>query len=156
MAGQETVLQNVLDALGPLAVHAVVTTGRSVDAVRLRMPANAEVHDFLPHDEVMPTVDLMVCHGGHATTMRALAHDLPLVVLPVHPAVDMRMIGRSVEQAGVGRLLARKATPAQIRTAVEELLADGPHREACAKVGARLRAQDGVRLGADAVEELLS
>ena len=156
VAGQEAVLQNVLDALGPLAVHAVVTTGRGVEAARLRVPGNAEVHAFLSHDEVMPTVDLVVCHGGHATTMRALAHDLPVVVLPVHPAVDMRMIGRSVERAGAGRLLAKTATPAQIRAAVEDLLKDGPHREACAQVGARLRAQDGVHAAADAVEELLA
>lgn len=156
VAGQESVLQNVLDALATLPVHTVVTTGRGVDPRRLHAPANAEVHEFLPHDEVLPTVDLLVGHGGHATTMRALAHDLPLVVLPVHPAVDMKMIGRSVEAAGAGRLLSRTATPGQIRVAVEELLADGPHRQACARVGARLRAQDGVRVAADAVEELLA
>lgn len=156
VAGQDTVLQHVLDGLEPLPVQVVVTTGAGVSPARLRVPPNAEVHEFLPHDEVMPAVDLLVGHGGHATTMRALAHDLPVVVLPVHPAVDMKMIGRAVEQAGAGRLLTRTATPEQVRAAVEELLADGPHRQAAARTGARLRAQDGARTAADAVEELLA
>lgn len=155
VAGQDKVLQNVLDALSGVAAHAVVTTGRGVDAGRLRAPANAEVHQFLPHHEVMPTVDLLIGHGGHATTMRALAHDLPVVVLPLHPAVDEKMIGRSAERAGVARLLSKTAKPAQIRTAVEALLGDGPHRQACAALGMRLRGQNGASAAADEVEALL-
>ncbi len=155
VAGQDTVLQNVLDALSRVTAHAIITTGRGVDVSSLRVPANAEVHPFLPHEEVMPTVDLLVGHGGHATTMLASAHDLPLVVLPLHPALDARMIGRSVERAGVGRLLAKTAKPEQIRAAIEGLLADGPHRQACARTGQRLRAQNGARTAADEVEALL-
>lgn len=155
VAGQDKVLQNVLDALGCVSAHVIVTTGRGVNAGSLRVPANAAVHEFLPHEEVMPTVDLLVGHGGHDTTMRALVHDLPLVILPLHPAVDEKMIGRSVERAGAGRLLAKNAKPEQIRAAVDALLADGPHRQAGAHIGQRLRAQNGAQTAADEVEALL-
>ena len=72
-------------------------------------------------------MSLVVGHGGHATTMRALAHDLPLVVMPMHPFLDQPMVGAQVEAAGGGRLVAKDATPEQLRPVIAALLADG-HR----------------------------
>ena len=65
--------------------------------------------------------------------MQALAHDLPLVVMPMHPMLDQPLVGRSVEQAGAGRVLSKKATADQLRAVIAELLADGPHRAAAAR-----------------------
>jgi len=31
----------------------------------------------------MPEVSLVVGHGGHGTTMQALAHDLPVLLMPM-------------------------------------------------------------------------
>ena len=154
--GQQRALQHVVDALAVVPAHAVVTTGHAVDPASLRVPEGMEVHRFVPHERLMPDVDLVVGHGGHATTMRALAHDLPLVVLPMHPALDQRMVGRSLERAGAARVLPKTAEPARIGRAVEELLADGPHRQAAARLGARLRSQDGAARAADEVEAVLA
>ena len=88
----------------------MVTTGPAVDPASLRPAANDEVHRFVPHADLMPQVSLVVGHGGHGTTMQALAHDLPLVVMPMHPMLDQPMVGR-LGRAGRRRtVVSKKAT----------------------------------------------
>ena len=100
----------------------------------------------------MPEVSMVVGHGGHATTMVALAHDLPLLVIPMDPMTDQVFIGKQIQRAGAGRTLGRRSSPEKIRSAVQELLDDGPHRAAAARLGAEVRSMPGATLGADAVE----
>jgi UDP:flavonoid glycosyltransferase YjiC (YdhE family) len=96
-----------------------------------------------------------VGHGGHGTTMQALAHDLPVVVVPMDRHTDQPMVGRSVEEAGAGRVVSKKATSGQLGPVLAELLADGPHRAEAARLGAAIRALPGATRGADAVEARL-
>ena len=148
-------LQTVLDATAGLDAEVVVTTGPVVDPGTLRPSANHVLHRYVPHAELMPRMTLVVGHGGHATTMQALAHDLPLVVMPMHPLLDQRMVGRSVQQAGAGRLVSKKATADELRPVFADLLADGPHRQAAARLGAAIRALPGAANAADRIELLL-
>ncbi len=115
-----------------------------------------EVHRWLRHADVLPGAALLVTHGGHGSAMTGLAHDLPLLVIPLDRHTDQPAVGRSVEAAGAGRVVSRKATVAELRAALAALVADGPHRAAAARLGAAIRATDAVRDGADALEELLS
>ena len=129
----------------------IVTTGPVIDVAELTVPANAEAHDYVDHDLLMPGVTLVIGHGGHATTMRALAHDLPLIVMPMHPMLDQTMVGQAVQDAGAGQLLAKEATPDEIRPVVEWLLADGPHRAAAAHLGSLIRESRGAATAADEI-----
>lgn len=155
--GQTRTMQNVLDACGGLDdVHVIATTGPVIDPDDLRPAGNTEVHRWLPHAEVLPQVSLVIGHGGHATTMAALAHDIPLLVLPSHPMLDQPMVGAAVEAYGAGRSLSRKAKPQQIKTAVVALLEDGPHRAAAGRLGASIRHHSGAVRAADLVEGVVA
>lgn len=154
-SGMAATLQRVLDAAADLPAKVVVTTGPVIDPAELRLPANAEAFRWLPHSELMPQVSMVVGHGGHSTTMLALAHDLPLLVLPLHPMVDQPMVGTAVETAGAGRRMSKKSSPAALRPVIEELLGDGPHREAAARLGAEIRLQSGAANAADRIEALV-
>jgi UDP:flavonoid glycosyltransferase YjiC (YdhE family) len=154
--GQRQVLQNILDALNGLPVQAIVTTGPAVSPADLRAPANAELYEYLPHSKVLPTVSLVIGHGGHATTMAALAHDLPVIVLPMLKLMDQRKIGQAVQNAGAGRLLPKQASPARIHRAVQELLENGAYRLAAASLGTEIRQQDGASTAADAIAHTLA
>lgn len=146
--------KRVLDAVEDLPVRVIATTGPAVDPEALRVPANVELHRWLPHSEVLPQVSVVVGHGGHSTTMAALAHGLPLVVLPLDAQTDQPFVGRAVEAAGAGRSLSRRASPARIRAAIEELLADGPHRASAARLSAAVHDMPGATRGADTLEAL--
>jgi len=152
---QERALQTIIGALGPLPLDAVVTTGFAIDPGRLRTAPNIELHRYLPHAHVMPAVSLVIGHGGHATTMRALAHGLPLVILPMHPMLDQKMIGNSVAARGAGIVLPATAPAGRIAAAVQQLLTPGPHTAAAARIGAALRARNGAAQAADHLSALL-
>ncbi len=150
----ETTLQRILDAVGELPIRGIMTTG-AVAPGALRAPANVEMHQYLPHDEIMPSVSLVVGHGGHSTTMRALAHGVPLLIMPMHRVVDQPMVGKAVAAAGAGRVLPKNASVEKIRSAVRSLLQDPSYRHAAAAIGARLRSCNGAIVAADEIESLL-
>ena len=151
-AGMRERLQDALDGCAGLDARVVVTTGPHVDPASLRVPAGVEVHRFVPHDELMPRASVVVGHGGHGTAMRALAHDAPVVVLPMDPRSDHLMVGRSLERAGAGRVVPSGGGPHGVAGAVGALLADGPHRATAARLGTLVRSSPGAAGAADALE----
>lgn len=154
-AGQRRMLQNILDAIEPLAVEATVTVGPGIDSVGLRVPDNASMHSWLDHDEVLAGASLVVGHGGHSTAMRALSFGVPLVVMPANPLIDQKRVGAQLAKVGAGILLPKHADAARIREAIESALRDPSYRAAAADIGARIRERDGADVAADAIEEFL-
>ena len=147
-------LQRALDALAPLPVHVIATAGGIVEVQELVVPANAHVVPFADHDALMRRATLVVGHGGHGTTMRALRHGLPIVGMPAKGA-DQVPITRLIEEWNVGRALPGDADVARIRAAVEAILGDATvHEEARARARA-LEGLDGAQLAADSLESLL-
>lgn len=153
--GQQATMQKVLDALAGLPVEVIATAGPAVETGALRVPDNVTMHAWLDHAEVLPQVSLVIGHGGHGTAMRALAHDVPLLIIPAHPLADQPTVGKRIAEQGAGRVLSPKASVEKVRAAVVDLVADGPHRAAAARLGARIRERDGAVAAADALESLL-
>ena len=100
------------------------------------------VERWVPQDEVLQRAAAVVTHGGHGSTMGALAHGVPCVVLPLF-ALDQWFNAAAVARAGAGIALdgerdTRRAidlpnaeTFAALRPAVEHVLDDpGPRRVA--------------------------
>ena len=44
------------------------------------LPPNTYVAEYLPHDVLLPKVDVMVTNGGYGAVQRALSTGVPLVV----------------------------------------------------------------------------
>jgi UDP:flavonoid glycosyltransferase YjiC (YdhE family) len=87
--------------------------------------------------------------------MRALAHDLPLLVLPLHPMLDQPMIGKAVAAAGAGLVLPATASPDRIGSAIRTLHDDPAYRTNAARLGGRIRATTGAATATDRLEVLL-
>jgi UDP:flavonoid glycosyltransferase YjiC (YdhE family) len=152
--GQEATLQAILDALEGLPTRVIVTTG-AVAPEALRVPVNVELHRYFPHDQIMPSASLVIGHGGHSTTVRALAHGIPLLILPMHRLLDQAMVGKAVATVGAGRVLPKTSSPGEIRSAVRSLLEDPSYRHAAGAAGARLRSNNGAIAAAEELETLL-
>lgn len=150
--GMAGVLQRLVDATEGLDARVLVSTGPVVAPSEVRARPGVEVHRWLPHAEVLTRTSVLVTHGGHGSAMAALAHDVPLLVVPLDPKSDHRVMGRSIEAAGAGRVIAHRSSSEEIRAALVALLADGPHRAAAARLGAAIRAGNAVVAGADAIE----
>lgn len=154
--GMGPALQRIVDACAQLDARIVVTTGTALDPQDLRAPVGVEVHRFVPHVELMPQASLLVGHGGHGTTMQALAHDLPVIVMPMDSRADQPMIGKSLERAGAGRMVSKKASAEELAPVIAAMLADGPHRAAAARLGAAIRAVPGATRSADVLSGVIA
>jgi UDP:flavonoid glycosyltransferase YjiC (YdhE family) len=79
--GDTRLVQVALEALAtePLAVVATLPAG---DPARVRTPANARVERFVPHAPVLDHAACAVTHGGMGATQKALAHGVPVCVVP--------------------------------------------------------------------------
>lgn len=152
--GQTDAYERIAAALGSLPVRGVLTLGGLHPDRDLRMPPNVRVVDRADHGELFPRASLVIGHGGHSTTFRALAHGLPVLLVPMHPMLDQPVIARSIERAGAGRALGRTASPERIAAAITALLADERARAAAGALGERIRATDASGAAADAVERL--
>ena len=140
--GQTAAYQNIITALGTLPARGLVTLGGVTQDRAFDVPANVEIRDYADHAEIMPTVSLVVGHGGHATTFSALAHSKPLVMLPMHPLLDQPMVAASVVNAGAGLMLKRTASSEQIAHAIATALVSTEMRLAAEAIGAHLRTTD--------------
>lgn len=152
--GQDKVLQRVLHAVDGLDAEVIVTTGPTIDPGALRAPGNATIDRYLDHGQVLPGTSLVIGHGGHSTTARALACGIPLLVLPMHPLMDQSAIGQALVRHGAGRMLSKSASTRAIGAAITELLADGSHRAAAARLGEDIRSRDGAALAVDLLDEV--
>ena len=146
--GQEAFMQKALDAVADLPLDVILTTGPAINSARIWAPPNVTAHSYLPHREVMPECVAVLGHGGHATTMLALAHNLPLVIAPMHPLLDQRMVGQAVQDAGAGLLIKPSAPAEEIASALRTAADSASLHLAAASVGRRLRTADGARTGA--------
>jgi UDP:flavonoid glycosyltransferase YjiC (YdhE family) len=96
-----TVLATALDGLAQLDVNVVLTTGPSDNAHRISVdPARVRIEQFAPLGLVLGHCDLVVAHGGAGTTIAALAHGIPLVMIP--QGADQFINTARVASAGAG------------------------------------------------------
>ena len=108
MLDEADVLRLLLDALADVDCNVLMTVGHRGDPASLApWPANATVERFVPQAEVLPHCSVVVSHGGSGTTYGALAHGLPLLMLP-HAADQFdnaarRQVGRRCPGADAGR-----------------------------------------------------
>lgn len=141
-----------LEALAEEPVRIVATTNRSVPPEPIEVPANAVLVDWLSYGQVMPRASLVVCHGGHGTTVRALGAGVPVLCCPV--AGDMAENAVRVAWAGAGLSLPwRLCRPGPLRWAARRILGDPGFGRRTAELAAWRRDNDGAKLGAELVEE---
>lgn len=148
-------LRASLEGLAALPVRVLATTNRReppADAP-LRVPPNARLVDWVSYSRTMPRCDVVVCHGGHGTVVRALASGCAVVAVPV--AGDMNENAARIDWAGVGvRVPRRFVTARGVRLAVARALADPRIRSRARDVAAWSAAHDGAATAARAIEDL--
>jgi UDP:flavonoid glycosyltransferase YjiC (YdhE family) len=147
---QVPTLQRVCDALVGTDIRATLTLGPAVDGASLRMSDHIHALPWVDHDRLLPTCAAAITHGGLGTTLRALAHGVPLVLLPL--GRDQHFNAARVADVGAGLRLAPEAAPGQIRAALEAVLNEPSFREAAASAAARIAAAEPDRRAGEALE----
>lgn len=139
---QTSRVQRTLDALDDGCYRVLVTAGM-LDPQRVRVPGDATVVPFIPHAEVFPGAAAVVTHAGHGTVTAAMRHRVPVVGLP-NPAADQPALAAHLAERGAGIALdGERATPAEIRAAVEKVLNGNSYRDAAATIATAIAATPG-------------
>jgi UDP:flavonoid glycosyltransferase YjiC (YdhE family) len=132
---------------------ALVTVGRNVEPDELGpLPPRVRVERFVPQAHILTRAKAVVSHGGSGTTLGALAHGLPLVLVP--QAADQFDNAARAEAAGAAIVLRPGAVTAEsVRAALGRVLGEPAFAEAARAVAAEIQEMASVDEAATAVEE---
>jgi MGT family glycosyltransferase len=147
--GQAPLMERILTALAGLPVHAIVTLGPALAASQFTPPPNVILETFIPHTAVLPHIDAMVTQCGLGTVMKALAHGVPLVCLPLvgdQPDNAARVVAR-----GAGLRVRQDAPPGRIREAIERVVTDPSFRHAAQQLATNMAGEDPVQAAVDEI-----
>ena len=150
-----------IDVLATLPVRLLVTTGdasREIEELG-EVPPNVHVETWVRHDDVASEAAAIIGHGGYGTTLGALAHGLPQVVLPLFSA-DQWANGAAVHRAGAGLCLGGDqkrpvlALPGadvigELGTATTRVIEDGSYRRRAVHIAGSMRSLPPVDTAVD-------
>ena len=133
----------VLAGLQEVRRDVIVTVGDELDPAELGpQPAHVHVVRFVPMGAALPQCAAVVSHGGSGSVVAALAHGLPSVLLPM--GADQPGNAERCEALGVARVLdVVRATPDDVRAAVEAVLTQPSYREAAERLRDEIAALPG-------------
>ncbi|MEV5319491.1 macrolide-inactivating glycosyltransferase [Streptomyces sp. NPDC052687] len=145
--------RNCVRAFGDLpGWHLVLQIGRHVDPAELGdVPANVEVHSWVPQLAVLRKADLFVTHAGAGGSQEGLATATPMIAVP--QAVDQFGNADMLQSLGVAqRLSTEEATPEALRTAALALVDDPEVAQRLKDIQAQMAQEGGTRRAADLIE----
>ncbi len=150
------ILRRALQALAAEPIQLIVAVGRAFDSNEFSdAPANAVIEPFVPFSAVVSKVAVAVTHAGSGAVHMALAHGLPLVLLPL-TGDQPELAARCVRAGTAVRLDPMTVGPEELRAAVLTVLKDPAYRAGARRIMASYARYDGPRLAADLLERLAS
>jgi len=151
---QSALAQRVLDAVAPLQVRALLTSGPALETHALRLPQNARAVAFVPHRSVFPHAALVVTHAGWQTVNAALADGVPLLCIP--DGRDQPDNAARVVACGAGVRARKSASPAKLRRAIAGALRDPALKRQALVMAEALARRDGALTVSETLERVVA
>lgn len=145
-----TMLAAAVDGLRDLPIRVVGAKNGHEPANPLNPGPNTTIVDWAPYSQLFPAADVVLCHGGHGTIMRALTSRAAVVVTPA--SGDQYENAARVRWAKVGVAVPNRFISAQtIAAAVEKLLADPSYLEHVSALADWADSLDAAQIAADEI-----
>jgi UDP:flavonoid glycosyltransferase YjiC (YdhE family) len=120
---EHRMLAAALRGLADADVRVLATWNRRLPPRPLPVPDNARLVDWLSYARTMPACDVVVCHAGHGTLVRALSSGCAVVACP--ELGDMNENAARLDWAGAGVRVPRRFVSARpLRLAVERAIGE--------------------------------
>jgi UDP:flavonoid glycosyltransferase YjiC (YdhE family) len=149
---QRAAVQRVLDAVAPLRVRALLTTGPALDPGSLQIPANTHAASFVAHRSVFPHASLVITHAGWQTVNAALADGVPILCIP--GGRDQHDNALRVLAAGAGVRVGKHASPRRLARTITRALDDPELKRGAQRMAEALARSDGAIAIAEALERI--
>lgn len=142
--------QTISEALRLAGLRGVLQEGWS------RLSHSAEhliTIDDMPHDWLFARMAAVVHHGGSGTTHAAVRAGKPTLIVPF--MADQPFWGRRIAElgAGVPPIPPKRLTTARLADALRVLTQDSAMRQRAAALGELVRAEDGLTVACDLIEQ---
>lgn len=136
--------------------HLVLQIGKFTDEAELgEIPANVEVHRWVPQLDILRHADAFITHAGAGGSQEGLATGTPMVAVP--QAVDQFGNADMLVSLGVARHVPMdRADAATLREAVLALVDDPEVAARAQTLRAQVATEGGTRRAADLIEAELS
>jgi UDP:flavonoid glycosyltransferase YjiC (YdhE family) len=142
----------ILDALRRSEQRAILLSGW--DGLQVKdVPDSVLVLDAVPHAWLFPRVAAVVHHGGAGTTAAGLRAGVPTVIVPFFG--DQPFWGARVAELGVGPspIPRKQLTPERLSQALREVVESEEMRQRAARLGERVRSEDGVATAVEIIQQ---
>ncbi len=150
---EHRLLSAAVRGLADAPVRVLATWNRRPLPRALAVPPNTRLVEWLSYARTMPTCDVVVCHAGHGTLVRALASGCAVVACPA--VGDMNENAARLDWAGAGvRVPRRFSRPRALRLAVERALSDPSIASRSRELARWSRSHDAGATAAQLVERL--
>jgi UDP:flavonoid glycosyltransferase YjiC (YdhE family) len=148
---QHTMLTSAVDGLRELPVRVMAAKNGREPPTPLSPGPNTTIVDWAPYSQLFPPADVVLCHGGHGTIMRALTSGAAVVICPA--SGDQYENAARVRWAKVGVSIPNRFIDAPtIGAAVEKLLSDPGYTERAVKLAAWAADNDGAARAAGEIK----
>jgi UDP:flavonoid glycosyltransferase YjiC (YdhE family) len=133
-----------------LSTHLVLSAGELADQI---VPSpHCQVYRYAPQRAILEHARVFITHGGANSFMESIASAVPMLLSPM--CNDQFHQAYFLERAGIGLTCdLRTMTVRELTAALDALLADGPQRQAMARL-ARTYQGNGAMLAAARIERL--
>ena len=152
---EHRLLRASLAGLAGLPVRVLATYNRRLPRRAIAVPANARVVDWVSYSRTMPLCELVVCHAGHGTLVRALSSGAAVLACPA--VGDMSENAARVDWAGAGvRIPPHFIRPRVVRLAAERALGDQAIAERAGELARWAGEHDSGRAAAELIEAMVA
>jgi MGT family glycosyltransferase len=146
-----TMLVSAVEGLRDLPIRVMAAKNGREPPHPLSPGQNTTIVDWAPYSQLFPPADVVLCHGGHGTIMRALTSGAAVVICPA--SGDQYENAARVRWAKVGVSIPNRFIDAPtIGAAVEKLLSDPSYTERAVKLQAWAADNDGAAAAATEIK----
>ncbi|MCG7406856.1 hypothetical protein MH117_05445 [Paenibacillus sp. ACRRX] len=145
----QVLYRNCMEAFADMKCQVVMAVGKGVRIEELGViPDHFRVMSYVPQLAILEQADIFVNHAGTNSVYESICYHVPQVVIP--QAFDEFMGGMMVESAEVGLYLkTQEPSAAEIRTAVQTVLANSSYKENCIRVQHSFESTGGLERAVD-------
>jgi UDP:flavonoid glycosyltransferase YjiC (YdhE family) len=164
-AGRKTVyltlgsgsLEELVERFGSLTqqgLQIVVACGKTECKIQQHSIPHVYFEEFVNTDHLLPSCDIVCCHGGNGTLYQALAFGLPIVAVATH--AEQYYGARRIQQLGLGRVLTLKNVRRHgmgiVLDAILEVMQEPDYRNKSRDFSLNLQGWNGAEKGATEIE----
>jgi UDP:flavonoid glycosyltransferase YjiC (YdhE family) len=146
---------SLVDGFADGSLRIAAAAGRLSAEQEAKLPAAAFfLRRQLPQSRVLSCADLMIGSAASSAVLGALSHGVPCLMIP--SGGEQLDLAEQVERTGAGRILApREVTPAALRRAAAQALADARLRHRAGELQRAFARFAGFGAAAEDLEELV-